>query len=404
MRLVIDPSRSHWLTLTGQPPPPHSYEAAVAQHFLASKAFRDLSLYEISQMTDEAIRQFFQKERWGCLDKQGCPDCGVFDSHKFRAKRNQWRCKACEHEFSVTSATIFADRKMPLRKILMGVCFFAASANAISAIELANHLSIQPKSAAVLLGKLKEVVLRAMDRSQMEGIIEVDGGHFGGKPRRSNFRKKSKLRDVAEALASGRLTGKAGARRSNISELNKKKLKNRRIIMPMRVRSSEKGEGAIRTYAWVGKAESDQYIRHVVLRQVKSVSIIVSDEGPGFSPLSDHFETEVVPYSQMYCTPEGVNQNQAESFMSRVRRMEATFHGFHSPIYQADYAAYAARLEDDRRKSMKQRVSGLLEQSLNMRFSAWWRGYWQGKRRGQEILCDDIAPELCFPRQNTSVQ
>lgn len=397
--------RPRWLVLKGLAPLHLSSRRILAQHFLASKAFRDLSTYEISQMSDERVREFFQNARWGCLDKQGCPDCGVIDAHKFRKRRNQWRCKACEREFSVTSGTVFADRKMSLKKILLGIGYFMASANAISAIELANHLSIQPKSAAVLLGKLKEVVLRAMDRSPMEGVIEVDGGHFGGKPRRPNYRRKSSPRHVAEAISSGHLSGKKGAKRNTgISKENLKKLQNRRIIMPLRVRSENRGEGAVRTFSWVGKAESDQYIRHVVLRQVKTGSTIVSDEGSGFSPLAAHFETEVVPHSKMYCTPEGVNQNQAESFMSRLRRMEATFHGFHSPIYQADYAAYAARLEDDRRKSMRQRIDGVTIQALNMGVSVWWRGYWQGKRRGQEILCDDIAPEHCFPRQNTSAQ
>lgn len=377
----------------------------MAQHFLASKEFRNLSVYQVSQMTDDQVREFFQVARWGCLEKQGCPACGVLDSHKFRKHRNQWRCKVCEHEFSVTSGTVFADRKIPLKKILLAICFFMGCANYISAIELANHISVQPKTAFVLLGKLKEVVLRAMDRTPMEGVVEIDGGYFGGKPRRLNFRRKSNPRQVAEALESGRLTGRKGAKRkTGISKQNLKKLENRRVVLPLRLRSSERGKGAIRTYTWIGKAESDQYIRHVVLKMVKPGSIIVSDEGNGFSPLADHYLTEVVPHAKMYCRPDGVNQNQAESFMSRRRRIEATCHGCHSPTYEADYTAYTARQENDRRKSMKERVVGIMMQALNMGFSAWFRGYWQGKRRGHEILCDAIAPELWFPRQNASAQ
>ena len=80
---------------------------------------------------------------------------------------------------------------------------------------------------------------------------------------------------------------------------------------------------------------------------------------------------DVVPHAQMYCSPDGVNQNQAESYMSRLRRMEVTCHGFHAPTYQADYAAHAARLEDDRRKTLGQRVRGILNQTLNMGRSVW---------------------------------
>ena len=374
----------------------------MAQHFLASKAFRNLTAYEVARMSEEEAQQFFQQARWGSLEQQACPDCGVFQKHKYRRHRKQWQCKACDREFSVTTNTVFADHKISLGKLLLGIWLFMGSPNAISALELSAHLGVQPKTAYVLLGKLKETVLRSMDRSPMEGAIEVDGGHFGGKPRRSNFRKKSDPKAVADAIKGGQLSGKRKGGRRRISKKNLEKLKNRRIVMPLRIRSEVPGEGAIRTFTWVGKAESAEYITDVVLRQVKIGSVIVSDEGIGFSRIADHYDTEVVPHAQMYCTPEGVNQNQAESFMSRLRRMEWTFHGFHSPIYQADYAAYAGRLEDERRKPMKERVYDLLLESLSIGLSVWWRGYWQGKRRGKEILCDELPDELHFKRQVAS--
>ena len=98
------------------------------------------------------------------------------------------------------------------------------SPNAISALELSAHLGVQPKTAYVLLGKLKETVLRSMDRSPMEGAIEVDGGHFGGKPRRSNFRKKSDPKAVADAIKGGQLSGKRKGGRRRISKKNLEKL------------------------------------------------------------------------------------------------------------------------------------------------------------------------------------
>lgn len=179
-------------------------------------------------------------------------------------------------------------------------------------------------------------------------------------------------------------------KRSGMTALNIKKLKNRRIVLVLRLRSDELGRGAIRTFTWVGKAESDEYVRETVMRMVKLGSLIVSDEGQGFSALGMHYEREVVAHSQMYCTPEGVNQNQAESFMSRLRRMEIIFHGYHGPKYLADYAAYAARLEDDRRKTIKERVTSLLTDALNCGKSQWWRGYFQGKMREFEILNDQF--------------
>jgi transposase-like protein len=363
----------------------------MAQHFLLSKDIRDLSVPKVIKMSDDEIRTFFQVQRWGCADKQGCPSCGVFDSHKFRAKRCQWRCKSCEHEFSVTSNTLFADRKISLRTILLAFVYCMVAPNAISSIQLSMLLDVQHKTAFVLLGKLRECVFITMDRSPMEGVVEIDGGHFGGKPRRPNLRKKPNDKVVAEIIESGGLmANNRRKKRSGMTALNIKKLKNRRIVLVLRLRSDELGRGAIRTFTWVGKAESDEYVRETVMRMVKPDSLIVSDEGQGFSALGLHYAREVVAHSQMYCTPEGVNQNQAESFMSRLRRMEIIYHGYHGPKYLADYAAYAARLEDDRRKTIKERVTSLLTDALNCGKSQWWRGYFQGKMRDFEILCDQL--------------
>jgi transposase-like protein len=375
----------------------------VAQHFLVSKKCRDLTAHAIHKMTDDQVLEFLKEARWGTTEKQGCPLCGAFARHKYRKHRKQWRCKDCDYEFSVTSMTVFADRKITLYQLLLAIWLFMSSPNGISAPFLASNLGVQPKTAFVLLGKLREVVLRAMDRNPMSGELEIDGGHFGGKPRRPNVRRKSDPKLIAEAIESGRLTGRAGTKRkTGITRLNLKKLGNRRIAIVMRQRSRTPKEGAIRTFVWIGKAETAPFITEVVHRHAKLGSLIISDEGRGFLPLKDRYDTSVVAHSQMYCTPEGVNQNQAESFMSRLRRVEWVYHGFHSPTYQADYAAYAARLEDDRRIPLRQRTLGLARDAMNGGFSAWWRGYWQGKRRVHEVLCDNVPAALCIPRQQAS--
>lgn len=40
-----------------------------------------------------------------------CPHCQTQDNHYFIRGRRQWRCKCCNHTFSVTSGTI--DRSLP---------------------------------------------------------------------------------------------------------------------------------------------------------------------------------------------------------------------------------------------------------------------------------------------------
>ena len=44
--------------------------------------------------------------------RAGLPRCGSLDSYSYKT-RKLYRCKACSHQFSVTSGTIFASRKLP---------------------------------------------------------------------------------------------------------------------------------------------------------------------------------------------------------------------------------------------------------------------------------------------------
>lgn len=359
----------------------------MTQHFLLSSAIRDLSKFQIGEMTKDQVREKMQLFRWGSTDKQTCPACGVFDSHKFKKTRQIWRCKHCEHEFSVTSNSIFADRKMPLKKILLGIYTFINSPYGVSSVVLAHELDVNHRSAFLMLGKLREVCLRLMDLAPMQGIAEIDGGYFGGKLRKANVKKKSDPKLILEAIKSGGISNNGKRRRYlGISEKNKEKLKNRRVVIALRLRSTEEGSGAIRTITWIAPAEAEKYIHKLVERFVASGSLIVSDEGSGFSSLCITHDRAVVPHSQMFCTPEGVNQNQAESYMSRLRRMEYTIHHGMRPKYLADYAAHAARLEDDRRKTLAEKLMSLCRDALNTPVSPWWRGYFQGKKREDEIL------------------
>ncbi len=50
--------------------------------------------------------------RWAETDGEAvCPRCQHDDAYKITTRR-KFKCKACGHQFSVTSGTIFASRKM----------------------------------------------------------------------------------------------------------------------------------------------------------------------------------------------------------------------------------------------------------------------------------------------------
>ena len=122
----------------------------MAQHFLLSAAARSLSLATVARMSDEEAWNAFRLIRWS--DTQGepvCPRCGCLDSYAYKT-RKVFRCRGCSHQFTVTSGTIFASRKMPIRDYLLAIAIFVNGAKGHSALQLSRDLDCQYKSAYVL--------------------------------------------------------------------------------------------------------------------------------------------------------------------------------------------------------------------------------------------------------------
>lgn len=354
----------------------------MGQHWLLSSSVKDISLYDISEMTENDAFIFFCRVRWGDISTPGCPFCGVINNHYFRKSRRQWRCKDCDAYFSVTTKTVWADRKLPFKKILMMIYEFTSSPNGLSASALSRKLRVNYKTAWVFCHKLRESISRSTDETKFSGEIHVDGGHFGGKPRGGQFRNKAKPEDIATKV---KLGTSQGAKRSRQSRKNmERKLKNRRIVMV--VREVRPGFGGIRTRCFLAKAEDENVAKYIAKHCITPGSTVRTDESPAYSSYSLHFRHETVEHSKEYSTIDGVNNNQAESYFSRLRRSEyGTFHRMMA-VYMLDYANEMAWRENHRRLTEQGKLIDLVVRSLTVGLSRWWRGYWDGCRRKDEMI------------------
>ena len=158
----------------------------VAQHFLLSTAARSLSLARVARMSDEEAAEAFKQIRWSATDGDPvCPRCGCLGVYAFKS-RALFKCKACEHQFSVTSGTIFASRKLPLRTILLAIAIFVNGAKGHSALQLSRDLDVQYKTAFVLSHKLREALAAEKANATVSGEVAVDGAYFGGHVRPAN--------------------------------------------------------------------------------------------------------------------------------------------------------------------------------------------------------------------------
>src|ERR1700724_1034263 len=170
----------------------------MTQHFLLSSAARTLTLASVARMSDEEAERVFVRLRWA--DNGGnayCPLCGCPTVYMARRPNGapRWRCKSCRKDFSVTSGTLFAFHKMPLRSYLIAIAIFCNEAKGKSMLALSRDLGTQYKTAFVLAHKLREAMASEVRQTAIGGAgkrAEIDGGYFGGYGKPANRRRARK--------------------------------------------------------------------------------------------------------------------------------------------------------------------------------------------------------------------
>ena len=278
----------------------------MSQHFLLSPAAKSLSLVKIMRMSDDEARTAFRAIRWASTDGEPvCPECGCMD-HYDLATRQVYKCKGCSKQYSLTSGTIFASRKLQLRDILAAIAIFINGAKGYSALQLSRDLSVDYKTAFVLLHKVREAIALARNEGALSGDVEVDGAYFGGYVKPAN--KRADRKD----------------RRKKINQSGK-----RQVVIVMRERKG-------RTLTYITKTEAQGV--PLAASSIKAGSTIHADEASHWDKLAAHFPIKRINHQQAYSL-DGACTNQAESFFSRLRRAEIGIHHHIAGKYLALYAA-----------------------------------------------------------------
>lgn len=328
----------------------------MAQHFLLTAAARDksLSIRKVMNLTDVEAQKVFAELRWGQTETQTCPHCGVIKAHRYVPLQKRWRCRDCYKGFSVTSGTVFNHHKLPLQVILGAIVIYANAVKGLSALQLARDLNVQYKTGFVLLHKLRETLWKTQDTAKLSGEVEIDGGYMHTYVRPKN--RKSDRKDI---------------------RLIENQNKNKCAILVLRERSEEKGKGAKRTKVFVIPSETDKYISSIVGAHVEVGATVITDESSGYTMLGARYVHKVVNHSKEYQSKDGVNENQAESYIARFRRMlMGQVHKVGTKNLEA-YANEAAFREDLRRQSNGVFVREVVRKCMKVGQSRRWAKYWQ---------------------------
>jgi len=340
----------------------------MSQHFLLTAEARTLSVREVFALSDEEAFDLFRELRWGKGEEVVCPACGVVERHWFLPSRRQWRCKACAHTFSVTSGTIFAHHKLPLRVYLGAVAIYTNAVKGLSALQLCRDLGVQYKSAFVLMHKLRESLLVQREETPLSGEVEMDGAYVGGHVRPENKKADRLDRRLAEHQSP-----------------------DKRCILVMREKHptqevAPQPGGARRTLSFVLQRENQADVGTLARRFIAPGTSIAADESDAYDLLHGQFPMHRVNHAREYRADDGTTNNQAESYFARFRRMEiGQTHKF-GLRYLANYANEAAYREDTRRLSNGEIFRDILTKCARTPIHRDWCGYWQGNKRSEERL------------------
>src|SRR5580658_1861726 len=242
----------------------------MSSHFLLSARARTLSLATVLRLTDKEAEQAFMLVRWHVMDgKPVCPHCEcaiVWDCRKANGAP-RWRCKACRKSFSVTSGTLFASAKMPLRNYLAGIAIFVNEVKGKSMLALSRDLGVQYKTAFVLAHNIREAMAsewRGMQAGGAGKTVETDGGYFGGYVKPANHKENRRDRRLAKNQ-----NGK------------------RRVVVVVRERGGRTLPAVFRT-----EAAATSWIAS----RVRKETVLMADEAPSWNDLHARYEVSRIDH------------------------------------------------------------------------------------------------------------
>jgi transposase-like protein len=322
----------------------------MAQHFLLSKAAKTLSLASVFTMKDAEAETTFRRIRWADTNGEPvCPHCGGVDAYDCRRLKGapRFRCRACGKDFSITSGTLFASHKLPLRGYLAAIAIFVNEVKGKSALALSRDLNVSYKCAFVLLHKLREAMAEELKGRVVGGegkTAEVDGGYFGGYVKPANLRENRRDR-----------------------RLGRNQSGKRKVVVVVRERGGD-------TIPAVFKSEAGamSFLR----AHIAKGTTVNADEAASWDELHKRYEVKRINHEEAY-SYDGACTNWAEEFFSRMRRAEIGHHHHIAGPYLLRYAQEASWREDNRREANGEQAERLTGLAMKRKPSVDFSGYWQ---------------------------
>lgn len=342
----------------------------MAQHFLLSAAARSLDIEQVFGMSEEEVQRLEDEAHQRLVELRWpggrpiCPSCGYDASTPIRRScpsrskkegrpptiRRLWRCKNCSKQFSVTTGTIFANRKIPFRKILKAAYFLVDAPKGVCSIYLSHRVNCQYKTALVLSHKHRETLMASqLARGPLSGVVEIDATYVGGHRRKANLVKDRK----------GRPKGRDTRKQKCITVIRERGPDGRTLVVVTR---------------------TDRQALDFIRKNVAPGTIIYTDYAAAYKALSLHYEVRRIDHTNEGYSVEDRQTNGAESFFARFKRSVKGTHHRIAGDYTDFYAHDLSWREDHRRVAADRQFKTILGTALSQPPSQRMTGYWQRAR------------------------
>lgn len=341
-------------------------------------AYSDFGLEDVAKLTDAQAVEMLATAFWGSATAMPCPHCGTIDAHYWRRREMRWKCKCCDKTFSVTSGTVFAGRKLSLKKILSIMVSWINGAAGKPALQLMRDWRVAYGTAFVLGHKLRESATRGFNTGVLCGVYQMDGLDLLGRGSREKrgkpqVRKRSgKNQFPLHLLRPDAAPELHGPPKPIKHDKKIRQHPDRRNLLVLRLTGVSKGVGAIATFVGVSITENIKTATAFATKHASAESAVMSDEDPSYARFSTLFaKHETVNHTETFSTATGVTNNLAESFNARMKRAARGIYLNISNKYLKDYACEAAGREDVQELPTSKKLSHLLSMVGRVGMSLW---------------------------------
>jgi IS1 family transposase len=241
-----------------------------------------------------------------------CPRCGATKIYSLPSRPWHWQCHQCAdhgYRFSHITGTIFENTNKPLRDWFRVIHLMLTSKKGMSALQIYRMMGFGSYKTAWYMCHRIRVALQDHDFQQLIGIVELDETFIGGK---KHNRHKSD-RDGPKGGPSGKIAVVGAVSRS-------KKTVVARVLDRV-------------TKVTVGK-----FVAETVATKV---SVLCTDEWPGYKLLDKFYERGSVDHSREQYVMGAIHTNTIEGFWSLLKRgIMGSYHKVsrkYLPLYVAEF-------------------------------------------------------------------